>query len=73
MRAGERGYCDAFAVTDAGVPVDVPQGGIVSEDGAWYVSADFLRRAMHADVAWDEEENTLILRIPEKRMSQSAD
>ena len=73
MRPGENGYLDAFSVTDAGRGVRVAQGDIVSENGKWYVSATFLRNAMRADVVWDEDENTLIIRIARKNASHSDD
>lgn len=73
MRPGEQGYLDAFSVTDAGAAVRVSQGDIVSENGKWYISANFLRTAMRADVVWDEDENTLIIRVAGKSMSQSSD
>ncbi len=73
MRPGEQGYLDAFSITDAGAPVRLSQGDLVSENGQWYVSVTFLRNVMHGDVVWDEDENTLIIRIAGKGMSQAND
>ncbi len=73
LRAGDQGYVDSFTCLDAGVPVAVAQGEIVSENGKWYVSVNFLKKVMNAEAVWDEDENTLILRIREKSSAQSAD
>ena len=73
LREGADGYCDGYAATDAGVPLDVRQGDIVSEKGKWYVSLNFLKVAMHAETTWDEDENTMILRIREKDQILTAD
>ena len=73
MRTGPMAYLDAFSVTDAGNNVEVSQGDIVSENGKWYISLDFLRKAMKADVTWDEDENTLLIRMATKPMSESSD
>ena len=73
LREGVDGYCDGYAATDAGVPLDVRQGDIVSEKGKWYVSLNFLKVAMHAETTWDEDENTMILRIREKDQILTAD
>ena len=73
MRSGPMAYLDAFSVTDAGRDVPVAQGDIVSENGRWYVSLDFLRKAMNADITWDEDENTLLIRMATKPMNDSAD
>lgn len=73
LRTGSDGYTDSFTCLDAGVNVPVVQGEIVSENGRWYVSLSFLKKAMKAETVWDEDENTLILRIREKSSAQSAD
>ena len=73
LRVGEQGYFDAYAVSDAGVHQNVQQGDVVSENGQWYVSAGFLKKALKAEIVWDEDENTVIIRIAEKGMSQSRD
>ena len=73
QREDPQGYFDAYTATDAGTPVAVNQGDIVSENGVWYVSPDFLRQALKADVAWDEEENTLIIRVAGKGRANSRD
>lgn len=38
-----------------------------------YVTEDFLRRALHADVIWDADEQTLMLKVPEKEAAQASD
>ncbi len=73
MRTGPQSYTDAFDVTDAGSRIKVSQGDIVSENGRWYVSVNFLRSALRAEVIWDEDENTVIIRINSKTFSQSND
>jgi hypothetical protein len=73
QRQGETGYFDAYSAAESGVPVAIAQGDIVSENGVWYISFDFLRQALKADVAWDEEENTLIIRVAGKSLSNSRD
>ena len=73
QRQGGTGYFDAYFAAEAGVPVAIAQGDIVSENGVWYVSFNFLRQALKADVAWDEEENTLIIRVAGKSLSNSRD
>ena len=72
-KAGTRQYCDAYALTDSGESVALSQGDLMSEDGRWYASLDFLRTAMNAEVTWDAEENTLLLNIPIKRVGSSTD
>ena len=73
QREGEQGYFDAYTATDAGAPVAIRQGDIVSENGQWYISLDFLRQALKANVAWDEEENTLVILAAGKGRSNSRD
>ncbi len=73
MRTGDRSYTDAFGVTDAGSPIAVDQGDVVSENGKWYVSAGFLRKALHAEIIWDEDENTVIIRVNSKGYAHSND
>ena len=73
LRSGDRGYTDSFTCLDAGIDIPVAQGDIVSENGQWYISVQFLKKAMRAETVWDEDENTLILRIREKSAAQSAD
>lgn len=73
LRVGAQGYFDAYTVNDAGAPLNIYQGDVVSENGKWYVSADFLKKALGAEIVWDEDENTVIIRIAEKGLSQSRD
>ena len=37
-----------------------------------FINAEFLAGALKGDMLWDEDENTLMLRIPDKE-SESAD
>ena len=73
LRVGEQGYFDAYTVSDTGTQQSVKQGDVVSENGKWYVSANFLKKALKAEIVWDEDENTVIIRIAEKGLSQSRD
>ena len=73
QREGSQGYFDAYTATDAGTPVAINQGDIVSQDGQWYISLDFLRSALKANVAWDEEENTLSILVAGKGRANSRD
>lgn len=73
MERSPMSYCDAYTATDAGVSVALTQGDVVSENGKWYVSVDFLKKAFAGTISWDEDENTLILRITSKAAAQSAD
>lgn len=73
LRSGETGYTDSFTCLDAGADVPLAQGDVVSENGKWYISVNFLKKALKAETVWDEDENTLILRIREKSTAQSAD
>ena len=73
LRAGAQGYFDVYNVSDMGAPLQISQGDVISENGKWYVSAAFLKKALNAEIVWDEDENTVILRIAEKGLSQSRD
>ncbi len=73
MNRAPMAYCDAFTATDAGLPIALTQGDVVSENGEWYVSVSFLKKAFIGTITWDEDENTLILRITSKAAAYSAD
>ena len=73
MSRSPMSYCDAYTASDAGIPIHLAQGDVVSENGEWYVSVSFLKNAFTGSVTWDEDENTLILRITSKSAAQSSD
>ncbi len=66
-------YCDSYAVQRSGEPVEAAQGDVMSEKGEWYVTADFLRRALNADVTWEVDEKTLLIRVEHPDLAEAVD
>lgn len=62
-RKDEDAYCELYTLAVNGVPVDLTAGDWMYLDGEWYATASLLRKALNADVIWDAEENTLMIRI----------
>ena len=67
------GDTDSFTATVDGTAVEVSDGDVVYADGNWYCTAGFLEKTVGAAVVWDNDENTLVLRITDKAIAQSAD
>ena len=71
--ADDDSYCDIYDVWVDSTQIRCSQGDVVSERGSCYVSASLLRRALGAEMALDEEENVLVVRIVNKNAANSAD
>ena len=69
LTASEQG----IACTVDGEALTLQDGDVLVEEQEVYVSADFLREALHADVIWDADEKTLMLNIPDKEAAQAND
>ena len=74
------GYVLAIYNEDAGlsatvggveIPMDAAEFGFVEE--GHFISADFLARALNGTAEWDEEEKTLMLRLPNKETANASD
>lgn len=59
----EKDYCDAYTMTIGGASAATHQGDWMFEDGVWYAATGALEQAFSAEVVWDEDENTLIVRV----------
>lgn len=57
------GYCEYFTLSVDGEPVEIHQGDVMCDDGEWFVTGTLLEKALNADVIWDNDEKTLIVRV----------
>ena len=74
------GYVVELTVTEEGVTcavdgeaIELETGEAVTDGQDIYVTENFLRDALGANVVWDEDEHTLMLNIPEKDAAQTSD
>lgn len=63
----------SVACTVDGEELSLEEGEVLTEEQDIYVTADFLRKALKADVLWDADESTLMLNIVEKEAAQAND
>ncbi len=66
-------YCDSYAVQRSGELLEAAQGDVMSEKGEWYVTADFLRRALNAEITWEIDEKTLLIRVEHPDVAEAVD
>ena len=64
---------DGVTCTVDGEPVTLSVGDAQSDGEDVYVTEDFLRHALYADVLWDADESTMMLKVPEKEAAQAND
>ena len=74
------GYTVVLTAAEGGVACEVDgealalqAGEVLMEEQNVYVTADFLRKALKADVVWDADEYTLMMNIPDKQAAQAND
>ena len=65
-------------LTETGCTVDgeelaLSEGDVLFDGEDAYVTEDFLRLALKANVLWDADEHTLMLKVPEKEAAQAND
>ena len=70
---GTTGDSDSFTATVDGVDLTIEDGSVVYAAGTWYCNAAFLEKAVKATVNWDNDENTLVIRVTDRSAAQSAD
>ena len=64
---------DGMACTVDGEALELAEGDAQTDGTDVYVTADFLREAMKANVIWDADENTLMLSVTNKEAAQAND
>ena len=64
---------DGVACTVDGEEVALAEGDALSDGEDVYVTEDFLRLTLKANVLWDADEHTLMLKVPEKEAAQAND
>ncbi len=60
--ATDESYCDMYNLWVDSRSVTTAQGDIVYNEGKWYITDELLKKAVGADVIFDAEENTLLIR-----------
>lgn len=56
-----------------GEALELAEGDVLFDGEDVYVTEDFLRQALQANVLWDTDEHTLMLKVPEKEAAQAND
>ena len=67
---GSGSSCTALA---DGRAVELGEANVYYADGEWLVDTAFLRQTLGAVSTWDQDENTLVLRVTEKSLAESDD
>ena len=64
---------DGLACAVDGEALTLAEGDALTDGEDIYVTADFLREALKADVLWDADESTLMLNVTQKEAAQTND
>ena len=72
-RKDPEAYCQQYAMIVNGQPVEIRTGDWMFDHGEWFVTTGFLENVLNADVIWDADENTLMIRVLPAELAASVD